>query len=165
MSHWVRVACLGLRIAELAWTGKGLAEDEEALLLAAFFHDAARTRESLDTGHGQRGACLLEAFAGPLAWDPGIVAIAADAIRRHEGQAEAIPPRSGRVASALANADRLDRVRFGDRAEGSLMHPDGVWPDLQKASWALVERVDEARIREAGLLEPLATAWGRSDSG
>ncbi len=158
MTHWVRVGCLGLGIAEAAWGGDDRKDDEESLLLAAFFHDAARVNEHLDSGHGRRGAALLEACAEPLAWPSRIAGPAADAIRRHQGQGGEIRHGAGRVAAALANADRLDRVRFGDVPVDRLMHLDGAWQDLLEPACRLVDRVDEARVRRAGLLAALAPA-------
>jgi uncharacterized protein len=58
VSHWARVYENGLRLAPA--TGA----DEWLLLLFSLFHDARRTNEGWDEGHGRRGAELAASLRG-----------------------------------------------------------------------------------------------------
>jgi uncharacterized protein len=58
VSHWARVLENGRRLAEL--TGADL----EVVELFAVFHDSRRTNESVDDGHGVRGAAFAQALRG-----------------------------------------------------------------------------------------------------
>lgn len=58
LSHWGRVLENGLRVAES--TGA----DRTVVTLFALFHDACRENESVDPGHGRRGAELARAYRG-----------------------------------------------------------------------------------------------------
>lgn len=150
LDHWLRVGCLAVRLAELTGrTGLAKLADErpvdalalEPVLLAAFFHDSGRLGEWLEPGHGEAGARVLESLAPALGLSPDAVATAAHAIRLHEYQlplADA-PDLATRV---LANADRLDRIRFGERVRPALMYDDGAWSTIEKASWWLAEWLD-----------------------
>ncbi|MBN1886906.1 MAG: hypothetical protein JW850_02915 [Thermoflexales bacterium] len=58
--HWARVLENGLRLARL--TGARI----QVVQLFAVFHDAKRVTESLDHGHGQRGADYAASLRGVL---------------------------------------------------------------------------------------------------
>lgn len=60
VDHWGRVLENGLRLA------RGTGADLEVIQLFAIFHDACRWNESVDPGHGQRGAELATAWLGGL---------------------------------------------------------------------------------------------------
>lgn len=146
LAHWTRVGCLALRIVRaLPTDGRPVERDEEAVLVASFFHDAGRLTEWHEPGHGEAGARILEALAGDLGLDPSIVLIAAQAIRLHDSDDCPLPP-ADRVGIALANADRLDRVRLGESPRSDLMYDDGVWPSLVKPSEWLLRFVEGHRF-------------------
>ena len=52
VNHWARVLDNGLRLAEIE------GGDLTVISLFAIFHDACRRNQSLDPGHGKRGAAL-----------------------------------------------------------------------------------------------------------
>jgi len=54
LSHWGRVLENGLKLAEIE------GGDTIVITLFAIFHDACRHNQSLDPGHGNRGATLAE---------------------------------------------------------------------------------------------------------
>lgn len=60
VSHWARVYENGLRLAPS--TGA----KEQIVLLFALFHDARRTNEGWDDGHGRRGADYAAGLRGSL---------------------------------------------------------------------------------------------------
>jgi uncharacterized protein len=61
IGHWARVRENGLRIAAtLPGVNPGVVE------LFAVFHDAGRRNESIDAGHGRRGARLAKGLRGVL---------------------------------------------------------------------------------------------------
>lgn len=60
LNHWGRVLENGLRLAE---TEGG---DLTVIRLFAIFHDACRQNQTLDPGHGARGAALAEELLGDL---------------------------------------------------------------------------------------------------
>lgn len=60
LSHWARVLENGLRLAELE------GGDTAVIHLFAIFHDACRRNQSIDPGHGTRGAALAETLLGDL---------------------------------------------------------------------------------------------------
>ncbi|MGB2963505.1 MAG: hypothetical protein WBB69_05915 [Anaerolineales bacterium] len=56
LSHWGRVLENGLRLVEIE------GGDPTVVTLFAIFHDACRHNQTLDPGHGDRGAALAEAL-------------------------------------------------------------------------------------------------------
>lgn len=60
LAHWARVMENGLRLSK---TEGG---DETIIRLFAIFHDACRINQSVDPGHGSRGAILAERMLGDL---------------------------------------------------------------------------------------------------
>ncbi len=60
VDHWGRVLENGLRLA------RATGADPEIVQFFAIFHDACRWNESIDTGHGQRGAELAASWRGDL---------------------------------------------------------------------------------------------------
>jgi uncharacterized protein len=60
LTHWARVMENGLRLLK---TEEG---DETVIRLFAIFHDACRINQSVDPGHGSRGAILAERTLGDL---------------------------------------------------------------------------------------------------
>jgi hypothetical protein len=145
LSHWTRVGCLALRIVDdLPLDGRPREVDEEAVLLAAFFHDSGRIGEGTEPGHGEAGATILEALAEGMHLDPATVAVAARAIRLHESNQSPLPT-ADRVAIALANGDRVDRVRLGEAPIAARMYDDGIWPSLVAPSTWLLHTVNQRR--------------------
>lgn len=144
LGHFARVGTLGLRIAGAARRGPASPDLESAVTLAAFFHDSGRTHDGYEPGHAEAGAGILEALAPALRFSEAVVAAAAEAIRLHEAP-ESVVPGASVVAVALANADRLDRVRLGDAPIPERMYDDGVWRDLQPVSAWLLQHVTNRR--------------------
>ena len=60
LNHWARVLENGLKLAEIE------GGDLTVIRLFAIFHDACRHNQSLDPGHGDRGAALAEKLLGDL---------------------------------------------------------------------------------------------------
>jgi uncharacterized protein len=60
LNHWGRVLENGLKLAEAE------GGDQTVIKLFAIFHDACRTNQSVDPGHGSRGANLAERLLGDL---------------------------------------------------------------------------------------------------
>jgi hypothetical protein len=150
IAHAARVAALGLRLRRARGTegvliGLSTREAEEALLLAAFFHDSGRSNEGSDPGHNLVGQSIFEARAGDLrpSVAPHVRAAASRAIAAHAGPA---PERMDAVAVAVANADRLDRVRFGDTPRPRLMRDDGVWERFEPLAAPFVRIVHTTRV-------------------
>ena len=145
LGHWVRVGCLALRIADALPRASFPVDDvERAVTLAAFFHDSGRTIDGYEPGHAGAGAAIFEVFAARWELPRDLVAAVAAAIRLHEAPESVVPGASG-VAIALANADRLDRVRLGDRPIPERMYDDGIWHHLEPASQALLHHLTNRR--------------------
>ncbi len=60
VDHWGRVLENGLRL------GQETGADQKVVRFFAIFHDACRWNESIDPGHGQRGAELAASWRGDL---------------------------------------------------------------------------------------------------
>ncbi len=58
IAHWARVRVNGLKLSRSTGANPHVVE------LFAFFHDAARSNESVDDGHGMRGAKLASDLRG-----------------------------------------------------------------------------------------------------
>jgi uncharacterized protein len=104
VSHWARVLENGLRIAEETKARSDVVQ------LFAVFHDSRRINESIDDGHGRRGAELAAAFRGKLfTLSDGDFDLLYDACARHtDGETE------GDVTLRTCwDADRLDLGRVG----------------------------------------------------
>jgi hypothetical protein len=145
LGHWARVGCLALRIADdLPAAAFPTADRDLPVTLAAFFHDSGRTIDGYEPGHAEGGARVFEAVARRGSLPPEITVAVAQAIRLHEIP-ESVVPGAGGVTIALSNADRLDRVRLGDRPIPSRMYDDGVWPSLVAPSAWLLRQVTNRR--------------------
>ena len=102
LSHWARVLENGLRLAEIE------GGDTTVISLFAIFHDACRRNQSLDPGHGTRGAEL----AGKLLQDyPGVstsqTQLLQNACRKHtDGKT-----RAELTIQICWDSDRLDLAR------------------------------------------------------
>jgi len=155
IDHWVRVGVFSLAIAaslrrlgrvkEPALSAPGGIED--AVILAAFFHDCSRSTEATEPGHGARGELVWRTWASRKGADPDLRAAVSQAILFHEGHKPDVDPAAGPVAVCLANADRLDRVRLGDPVRTHLLYDDGVWPDLLPHAGQLLRALGPARVR------------------
>jgi hypothetical protein len=155
IDHWARVGTLSLAIAA-SLRDLGRVKDpalaapcglEDAVLLAAFFHDCSRSTEATEPGHGAAGERVWRSWAARKEMDTGIRAAVSQAILFHEGHRPAVDPAAGPVAVCLANADRLDRVRLGDAVRPHLLYDDGVWPDLLPLAEKLLGALGPSRVR------------------
>jgi hypothetical protein len=158
VGHFARVGCLALALYERRRERSVLAgrtpdgptpsETVEALVLSAFFHDSGRINENRDRGHGPAGEQIFRAFASRVvpAPKPSVCAVVSAAILYHCGGGVGSPDG---VATAVANADRLDRIRFGDRPVPRLMCDDeGAWKDFEPLARDFVDLVSTARVLE-----------------
>ena len=104
LSHWGRVLENGMRLAEIE------GGDRVVITLFAIFHDACRQNQSLDPGHGDRGAVLADVL---LRDNPEInssqLNLLTTACRQHtDGQTE------GDLSIRICwDSDRLDLARVG----------------------------------------------------
>lgn len=145
LGHWMRVGCLGLRIADALPRETIPGPDVDRIVtLAAFFHDSGRTIDGYEPGHAEGGARVFEAFARRWDLPAGLATSVATAIRLHEARESVVPGADG-LTIALSNADRLDRVRLGDSPIPQRMYDDGVWPQLVPASGWLLRHVTNRR--------------------
>ena len=126
ISHWGRVLENGLRLAEIE------GGDPVVISLFAIFHDACRHNQSLDPGHGDRGAALAEVL---LRDKPAInssqVSLLTTACRQHtDGQTE------GDLTVRICwDSDRLDLARVGILPDTRYLCTTAA-KDEQIVSWA-----------------------------
>jgi hypothetical protein len=157
--HWTRVGIYSLTIAEAlraqarvspaALIPAGVLED--AVLWAAFFHDCARVTESVEGAHGRKGEMVWRNYAERKDLAPEIMAAVSQALLFHVDH-PAVDPAANAVTICLCNADRLDRVRLGERPDPDRMYDDGAWRMLALYSERLLREVDLERVkRDLGL--------------
>jgi uncharacterized protein len=104
LSHWARVLENGLKLADEE------GGDKTVITLFAIFHDACRRNQSLDPGHGARGAALAEKILSEhtLVSTTQLVLLS-EACRDHtDGQTAA-----DLTVQICWDADRLDLARAG----------------------------------------------------
>jgi hypothetical protein len=151
--HWVRVGIYGLAIAT-ALRGQGrvcaplLAPEgalEEAVLTACFFHDCARLTEEGEPNHGRAGEKVWDHYARRKELSADLRAIISQALLFHVDH-PSVDPVSNEVTICLCNADRLDRVRLGERPLPECMYDDGVWRDLEPLSDRLLQEVRQEKV-------------------
>jgi len=110
--HWRRVLIFGGKLAE------GNNADLELLELFALFHDSQRTNDSVDHGHGKRGANLAEMYHGKyFHLSDDRLDILLQACRDHTSGGAHEHPTIG----ACWDADRLDLWRVGIYPDPSFM--------------------------------------------
>jgi uncharacterized protein len=104
LSHWARVLENGLRLAEIE------GGDITVISLFAIFHDACRHNQSLDPGHGSRGAGLAkDLLASNSQVRPDQLDLLMEACRAHtDGKTKA-----DLTVQICWDADRLDLARAG----------------------------------------------------
>ncbi len=102
--HWARVYENGIRLAET--TGA----EAQVVTLFALFHDSKRINESIDPGHGQRGAEYAAALRGDIFDLPDeLFELLYDACAHHtDGHTNA-----DITVQTCWDADRLDLARAG----------------------------------------------------
>lgn len=147
ISHWARVYENGLLLA------KSMAVNPDLILLFALFHDACRVNDSVDPGHGKRGADLAAAMHGDTFQLPqDDMSMLYEACAKHtRGLVLAAP-----VVQVCWDADRLDLPRAS-----IVTNPDKlctpVAKDLKVIEWAM------ERSRQAVFPEAVRSAWGMHD--
>jgi len=106
VGHWARVYENGLRLAPATEA------DVSLLLLFALFHDACRTNEGWDPGHGRRGAEMAAGLRGQsFELRPNDFDLLYHACARHtDGLTDGDP-----TVQTCWDADRLDLPRAGIR--------------------------------------------------
>lgn len=155
IAHWVRVGIYGLTIAEHLFKNGRAARHwlsnhepfEQAVLYACFFHDTCRDGEGLELEHGRRAEKLWRTFAEERKMNERILTAVSHALLFHVAH-RAVDPFACDVTICLCNADRLDRVRLGEKTLAKRMYDDGVWQDLAQHSERLLREVNMARIEE-----------------
>ena len=110
ISHWGRVLENGLRLAEAE------GGDVIVITLFAIFHDACRINQSVDPGHGKRGAVLAEQLLrNHLEVNPVQLDLLKFACLHHtDGKTEA-----DITIQICWDSDRLDLLRAGIRPSPS----------------------------------------------
>lgn len=155
LHHWVRVGVYALAIAaalrkqdrvRTKWL-KPAGALERAVLLAAFFHDCARSGEGPEDAHGRRGEEVWRHYAERKGLDHELREVVSQALLFHVGH-PSVDPAANEVTICLCNADRLDRVRLGHRPLAELMYDDGVWPSLDLHSQRLLAEVRQEEVKE-----------------
>lgn len=131
VTHWARVFENGSRLA--GSTGA----DPDVTALFALFHDVRRVNESVDPGHGLRGAELARELRGvAFELDDAAFARLHEACRRHtDGEVSGDP-----TIQACWDADRLDLGRVGIEPLPELLGSDAARALLPWAN----ERADRA---------------------
>lgn len=144
MGHWARVLESGLRLA--ADTGV----DPEIVSLFAVFHDARRSNEGGDHGHGRRGAELAAELRGTLFElpDDDFLLLSRACEGHTDGGTEA-----DLAVQVCWDADRLDLPRVGKTID-----PARLCTDAAKTR----EIIDWASERGTSRLVPalVETDWG-----
>ena len=126
LSHWGRVLENGRRLAEVE------GGDQTVITLFAIFHDACRHNQSIDPGHGARGAVLAEQL---LKYYPDVSSIQLDLLKtacnhHTDGFIE------GDITVQICwDADRLDLFRVGIRPKARYLCTDAA-KDQKLISWA-----------------------------
>lgn len=129
--HWGRVLDIGLRIAALNGADPAVVE------YFSVFHDSRRVNESVDPGHGRRGAELAESLRSRLRLTDAQMAILKHACRDHtDGKTEGCI-----TVRTCWDADRLDLPRVGIWPSSSLLcTEEGKTRDLR--DWAMGRSVE-----------------------
>jgi uncharacterized protein len=126
IAHWARVLENGRKVAGLSGA------DMDVVELFAIFHDARRLNESLDHGHGRRGATLARELRGAyFDLDDQRFALLEYACQEHTAgltQADV-------SVQACWDADRLDLLRVGKRPRPDLLCT-GAAKSPQMLDWA-----------------------------
>lgn len=104
-SHWRRVERNGLFLA------RSSGADPLVVRLFALFHDSLRQNESIDPGHGSRGAELALSWhaQGVFKLDQGRLSLLCTACRHHTDMTHHSDP----TVATCFDADRLDLGRVG----------------------------------------------------
>jgi uncharacterized protein len=128
--HWRAVAEVGLRLAQ-----EKPRADRDVVFLFSVFHDAKRTTEELDAGHGERAAELAERLHGRLYRLPDQrLEFLLAACRQHSDARFTDHPTLG----VCFDADRLNLWRVGRAPEDRLLSTDAALDEeLQRWSMSL----------------------------
>lgn len=138
-AHWKRVEKNGLILAP------HVNAEESVIRLFALFHDSCRQNESIDPGHGDRGADLAIQYrsAGAFVLEDRFMDLLVRACRKHTDGTVSRDPTIG----ACWDADRLDLARVG-------IIPNPHYLSTWKARKGDVIHAAVKRSREAGNREP-----------
>lgn len=153
VAHWVRVGIYGLTIAEHLCKASKTAKHwesregsfEEAVLYACFFHDTARDGEGIELEHGKRAEKAWRIFAENKRFSESTVSSVSQALLFHVAH-PSVDPCACDVTICLCNADRLDRVRLGEKPIPQRMYDDGVWHTLTPHSERLLQEVNMSKV-------------------
>jgi uncharacterized protein len=161
IAHWARVMENGLRLTEHTKVNPDLVQ------LFALFHDSRRINESVDPGHGRRGAELAAAFRGKLFTLSGreFDLLYEACVRHTDGETD-----GDVVLQTCWDADRLDLGRVGIRPDQIRLCTDAArrpeildWADNQ-ASSRVVPEIVEADWEVCKSAVPISCA-PRSEAG
>jgi len=143
LSHWGRVLENGLKLLKME------GGDETVITLFAIFHDSCRHNQSLDPGHGNRGADLAESLlrGNPLLTETQLDLLKTACRQHTDGKTE------GNLTVRICwDSDRLDLARVGIRPRARYLCTDSAksklvidWanlraknnftPDFVKSNW------------------------------
>jgi len=126
LSHWGRVLENGLRLVEIE------GGDPAVVTLFSIFHDACRHNQTLDPGHGDRGADLAEALLRNRSLiSPSQLSLLKTACAQHtDGETE------GDLTVRICwDSDRLDLARVGINPDIRFLCTDAA-KDNSLSSWA-----------------------------
>ncbi len=154
IDHWVRVGLHGLAVAKaLREQGRVVTPHavppgklEEAVILAAFFHDCARISDGKELEHGREGNRVWRHYAKRKEFPANLQRFVSQAILFHVGHLS-VDPGALEVTICLCNGDRLDRVRLGQEIKPELMYPDGIWQKLYPLADQLLLEVHLERVK------------------
>ncbi len=156
VDHWCRVGMYGLTIAD-ALKKQGRVSTPclepdgaltDAVLYAAFFHDCARRTEGVESCHGRAGEEVWRDYAKLQSLSPDIRESVSQALLFHVDH-PAIDAAANEITISLCNADRLDRIRFGEQPAPQRMYDDGVWPELCPYNRRLFTDIKIPRVKKA----------------
>ncbi len=127
IDHWGRVLENGLRLA------RATDADLEVVQFFAIFHDACRWNESIDPGHGQRGAELAATWRGNLfeLSDDRFELLHVACVHHTEGMMEGDP-----TVLTCWDADRLDLSRASITPKPERMGTE-IGRDPEVLKWAI----------------------------
>ncbi len=118
---------------------------EQGIVLAAFFHDCARTHDGVELDHGRAGAEVWRAYAAEHDVSAEMTAAVDQALLFHVDHLD-VDPEANALTVCLCNADRIDRVRLGQPAFPELMYDDGgAWRELVQHAERLSREANRER--------------------
>jgi uncharacterized protein len=140
--HWARVERNGLYI------GKQVDADLEVIKLFALFHDSKRQNDSIDPGHGKRGAQYAKILRNKLfEISDEQFNLFFNTCRLHTRQIHTKDITMG----VCWDADRLDLGRIGMKPSSKFLNTDIAKDIANKHRWDLLEALPARKIKDSSL--------------